>query len=218
MMKNDSNNLGIVYVLTNQAMPGIVKIGMTTRNSMDERMRELFSTGVPVPFECAFACTVPASNCTKIEKALHKAFAPNRVHASREFFKISPDQAIAILDLFDNKKEITEEVNREIDDDLTGEDKASRENLKRQKRPNLNFIEMGIPVGSVITFGHEPDVVEVVVCSEKKVNYNGEEYSLSALTRKLKNLDLNVAPTPYWFYNGKSLADIYEETYPFSED
>lgn len=217
-MKTDNNNLGIVYVLTNPAMPGIVKIGMTTRNNMDERMRELFSTGVPVPFECAFACTVPASNCSKIEKALHKAFAPNRVHASREFFKISPDQAIAILDLFDNKQEITEEVNREIDDDLTGEDKASRENLKRQRRPNLNFIEMGIPVGSVITYGQEPDIVEAVICSEKKVIYNGEEYSLTGLTRQMKNLDFNIAPAPHWFYNGKSVQEIYDETYPFAED
>jgi hypothetical protein len=185
---------------------------------MDERMRELFSTGVPVPFECAFACTVPTSNCAKIEKALHKAFAPNRVHASREFFKISPDQAIAILDLFDNKKEITEEVNREIDDDLTGDDKASRENLRKQKRPNLNFIDMGIPIGSIISVGSEPGALEAIVSNDKRVQYNGEEYTLTALTRKLKGLDYSVAPTPYWFFNGKSLSEIYEETYPFSED
>jgi hypothetical protein len=217
-MKNESNNLGIVYVLTNQAMPGIVKIGMTTRNSMDERMRELFSTGVPVPFECAFACTVPASHCTKIEKALHRAFAPDRVHPNREFFKITTDQAIAILDLFNNKQVITEEVNREIDNDLTGEDKASRENLKRQKRPNLNFIEMGIPIGATISFGHGEDIVEATISNDKRVQYKGEEYTLTALTRKLKNLDYSVAPTPFWFYNGKSLSEIYEETYPFSED
>ena len=217
-MKTNGNNLGIVYVLTNQAMPGIVKIGMTTRDNIDERMRELFSTGVPVPFECAFACTVPASDCSKIEKALHKAFAPNRVHACREFFKINADQAIAILDLFDNKKIITAEVNQEIDEDLTQEDKTSRENLKKQRRPNLNFIEMGIPVGSVITYGQELDIVSAEICSERKVRYNGEEYSLTALTREIKNLDFNIAPTPYWYYNGRSVADIYEETYPFEED
>ena len=33
-MKID-NNRGIVYVLTNSAMPGLVKIGMTTRDSID---------------------------------------------------------------------------------------------------------------------------------------------------------------------------------------
>ena len=34
-------NKGIVYVLTNSAMPGLVKIGMTTRESIDTRMKEL---------------------------------------------------------------------------------------------------------------------------------------------------------------------------------
>lgn len=212
-----NNNLGIVYVLTNQAMPGIVKIGMTTRDNIDERMRELFSTGVPVPFECAFACTVPAKDCDKIEKALHKAFAPDRVHPSREFFKINPDQAIAILDLFNNKTEITEEINREIDDDLTAEDKTSREKLKRQKRPNLNFIEMGIPIGSPLYYAEDEQYM-AIVSSEKTVDYNGETYSLTALTRKLKKLNHNIAPTPYWRYNGESLADIYNDTYPFEED
>lgn len=42
---------GIVYVLSNPAMPGLVKIGKTTRGSVDARLSELYSTGVPVPFE-----------------------------------------------------------------------------------------------------------------------------------------------------------------------
>lgn len=48
----------IVYVLTNSAMPGLVKIGKTTRNDLSSRMSELFSTGVPVPFDCVYACEV----------------------------------------------------------------------------------------------------------------------------------------------------------------
>ncbi len=67
---------GIVYVLTNPVMPGIVKIGMTERSDIDKRLRELYTTGVPVPFECAYACKVDPADCAKIEKALHKAFEP----------------------------------------------------------------------------------------------------------------------------------------------
>lgn len=67
-MNTKQANYGIVYVLTNPAMPGLVKIGMTTRDNLDARMRELYGTGVPVPFECKYACKVKASDCAKIEK------------------------------------------------------------------------------------------------------------------------------------------------------
>ena len=43
---------GIVYVLTNPSMPGMVKIGMTERSEMDARLKELYTTGVPLPFDC----------------------------------------------------------------------------------------------------------------------------------------------------------------------
>ena len=39
---------GIVYLLTNPVMPGLVKIGMTTQEGIDKRMKELYTTGVPV--------------------------------------------------------------------------------------------------------------------------------------------------------------------------
>lgn len=45
------NHIGIVYVLSNRAMPGLVKIGMTTRPELDTRLKELYTTGVPVPFD-----------------------------------------------------------------------------------------------------------------------------------------------------------------------
>ncbi len=50
------NNTGIVYVLSNRAMPGLVKIGMTTRPELDARLKELYTTGVPVPFDVEYDC------------------------------------------------------------------------------------------------------------------------------------------------------------------
>ena len=44
--------VNIVYVLTNPAMPGLVKIGMTDRDDVQRRMSDLYTTGVPLPFEC----------------------------------------------------------------------------------------------------------------------------------------------------------------------
>ena len=201
---------GIVYVLTNPAMPGLVKIGMTSRLDIDARMKELYSTGVPVPFECAYACEVKSSDCAKIEKALHKAFEPNRINANREFFSIKSEQAIAILELF-NRIDVTEEVAAEIENDLTLEDKEANERIKSGRRPPLNFKEMGIPEGAILSFMNNQDV-KVSVIAEKKVSYNGETTSLTAITKQLLGLDYAVQPIKYWLYEGKNLRDIYDET------
>ena len=78
---------GIVYVLTNPAMPGIVKIGKTTRG-VSARLNELYSTGVPLPFRCAYAARVEDES--KVERAFHQAFGPDRINPRREFFDIEP--------------------------------------------------------------------------------------------------------------------------------
>ena len=67
-------------------MPGLVKIGMTTRDNIEERTKELYGTGVPVSFEYKYVCKVKSSDCAKIEKVLHTAFEPARFNANRAFF------------------------------------------------------------------------------------------------------------------------------------
>ena len=214
MAKQDSNK-GIVYVLTNSAMPGLVKIGMTTRESIDTRMKELYSTGVPVPFDCEYACEVKASDCAKIEKALHTAFKPNRINDNREFFQIKPEQATAILELFD-RKDITTEVNAEIENDLTPEDKVAGEKIKSSRRPPMNYREMGLHTGIKLTFVKDSSV-QVTISGDKKVLYNGEEFSLTAVTKRLLVITHALQPTAYWEYEGKNLRDIYDETYSLEE-
>jgi hypothetical protein len=81
----------------------------------------------------------------------------------------------------------------------------------KSRRPNLNFREMGISVGSLLQFT-ESDAT-VAVSSERKVILAGDELSLTAATRQLLGLDYSVQPGPYWTFEGKSLRAIYEETY-----
>lgn len=209
------NHKGIVYVLTNSTMPGLVKIGMTTRESIDARMKELYSTGVPVPFDCEYACEVKASDCSRIEKALHTAFKPNRINDNREFFQIKPEQATAILELFD-RKDITREVTAEIENDLTVDDKVASEKIKSTRRPPLNYKEMGIEVGSKLQFIKDP-LIEVVISGDKRVTYKGEEQSLTAVTKQLLGITHALQPTAYWTFDGKNLRDIYDETYSLEE-
>ena len=60
----------IIYILINEAMPGYVKIGKT--NNLEQRIRSLDTTGVPLPFECFYACTVTDS--AFVERQLHDSF------------------------------------------------------------------------------------------------------------------------------------------------
>ena len=206
---------GIVYLLTNDAMPGLVKIGMTEQEDINKRMNELYRTGVPVPFKCQFACRVEKSECKKIEDALHAAFAPQRINTNREFFRIQVDQAKAILELF-HHPDVTKEVTDAIQNELTPADKAASVRAL-QRRPSLNFYEMGIRKGDKLVWKEDPTIV-VTITSEHKVYYNNEEISISALSAQLKGYKIKyIAPGPYWLYNDKLLGDIYDETYPFEE-
>ena len=204
------NSLSIVYVLSNSAMPGLIKIGHTTQEDAKVRIDQLYTTGVPVPFILEYACKVP--NSEEVEKALHIAFAPWRINAKREFFRMEADQAIAILKLL-HEEDATAEVSRQPSIlDSTSIEAADELN---KKRPQLNFQEMGIAIGELLQSKH--GAATATVFGPRKVKYGDEEMSLTAVTRIVLNIDYSVQPSPHWSYKGRSLKDIYEETYGPSE-
>ena len=84
---------GYIYILSNTSMPGLIKIGCTSR-SPEERRRELSRpTGIPVDFEVEYEIYSP--NIKGVEKAIHKALAKYKF--GKEFFKIDVKTAIDIL-------------------------------------------------------------------------------------------------------------------------
>lgn len=198
----------IVYVLTNPAMPDLVKIGMTTQLEVEDRMRQLYGTGVPVPFDCAFACQV--KDAAEVERALHFAFGDSRVNPNREFFKLEPERVIAVLKLL-KVDEITMEFEKQLEAETEEADKQSATNLKKVRRPRMDFLEIGIPVGATLQFRGRESIAKVL--SEKKVEYQGQECSLTAATRKELGLpdDYPLQPSPYWLYQGKTVKEIYDE-------
>jgi hypothetical protein len=199
---------GIVYILTNPAMPELVKIGMTTRAEVMQRMSELYTTGVPVPFQCSFAGKV--EDVKKTERAFHKAFAPYRINASREFFKIEDSQAIALLEII-----CFEDVTPELIAELNKVDEVSKkagEQLSRNRRPRFNFKEMGIPVGATLNSNFNIETCEVI--DERQVKFREEVMSFTKATRIKLDNHYHVSPGFYWVYEGRKLRDIYNDTYP----
>ncbi len=199
---------GIIYILTNPIMPGIIKIGKTTQEDVKVRMAQLYSTGVPVPFDCEYAAKV--NNIDEVERALHTAFGPDRVNPKREFFEIEANQAITIIKLLEieNVSPLVEQEANVID-----EVELDAGRVYAQKRPKMNFIEMNIPIGSELVFNNNGEVA--IVVSEKTVRFRDEETSLTNATRLAlgEGYAYHVAPGPYWRFNGRKLRDIYNETY-----
>jgi hypothetical protein len=94
-------NEGYVYAMNNEAMPGLIKIGMTT-DTPEERAKELSSaTGVPFPFKVIVCKKV--HNPKVKEAAIHELLSTLgfRVNERREFFNCSlqvVDHLFALID------------------------------------------------------------------------------------------------------------------------
>jgi hypothetical protein len=150
------------------------------------------------------------ANIDDVEKAFHTAFGPNRLNPRREFFEIESGQAIAILKLLE-----LENVSPLVEQEVNVVDPIEIEAGKAfaQKRPRLNFVEMGIPIGSELVFNNNGEIATVI--SERNVRFRNEETSLTNATRQAlgEGYAYNVAPGPYWRFNGRKLREIYNETY-----
>jgi len=98
-------------------MPGLVKIGKTTKNPQ-ERAKELSSaTGVATPFELVYQRLF--NNCHEAEKKVHM-FLENkgfRLNNSREFFEMSTTDAINTILAIDDEEEIVDDFFCEKDGD-----------------------------------------------------------------------------------------------------
>ena len=204
--------IGFVYILKNEAMPGIYKIGVTGRDELDARIDELYNgkTNIPLPFfECVFACRV--KNYKDVEKIIHNAFMDTRVNPNREFFTIDPDRVTPLLKHL-QIDDVTIDIKNKIDQNIDNNDIESIKNII-QKRPKFNFVEMGIQLGSKIIFYDQDNPVEAEVIGERRVKYNDNEYKLTTLTSEILNINYNVRPMHYWKYNDKLLKEYYDETY-----
>jgi hypothetical protein len=80
-----------VYILTNPAIPELVKIGYTSNDPYTRAGQVSRGTGVPVEYEVAWAYKCYKGE--RIEKEVHKYFKKQRVNPTREFFKVTLEEA-----------------------------------------------------------------------------------------------------------------------------
>lgn len=190
----------IIYILVNAAMPGYVKIGKT--NNLEQRMRQLYRTPVPLPFECFYACRV--ENAEKVEKWLFDIFDDRRVSKEREFFEVASERVVAAL-----REKAIEDITPKHDYVESPEDQQAL-NRAKERRAVFNFEMVDIPVGAELVFSRDENVKAKVV-DNRNVEFNGKIVSLSVAAdsalRKLGVQWKSVQGPAYWTYEGETLDE-----------
>ena len=89
---------GFVYCITNDAMPGMVKVGLSRRLDPSIRIEELSNASVPYKFKTH--CIIFTKDCFALESALHREFDDKRVNMAnkkKEFFYITLDEIEKVI-------------------------------------------------------------------------------------------------------------------------
>ena len=168
---------------------------------METRRKQLSTTALPYEYE-VYATYETSGNLEdkKLHKMIDNLNPDLRVTSNREFFVMSPQEAYELLEsiaIISGTKDKLKKV------------KVVEAKKQKVRKPPVNFVKCGIPMGAELIFIENPTVVAKVV-GERKVEYNGEITSLSAISDRIKGYS---TPGPSFFtYNGRKVSDIAEET------
>ena len=192
--------MGIVYVLSNPAFDNYVKVGRTI--DLEQRLKQLDNTSVPLPFRCVFA--VQVDDEIAVERLVHQAFADVRVRTTREFFEIDAQRVIAALKLT-NGVDVTPKAD-------IAEDEESIAALERTvaKRKTYSFSDAQVNVGDILTYSKDDTITSVVV-ADKKIDFEGEIMSVSKAALTLLHREgykwKQANGWAYWMKDGETLGE-----------
>jgi tetratricopeptide (TPR) repeat protein len=113
-----SSNMGYVYVLANSAMPGLVKIGKTTRGTSERAAELSAATGLPTPFIVVYEQLF--DDCSAAESFVHTYLEHKggRVSDNREFFNAPVNEVVRAISLAPGAIESNTSVKDNIEDEL----------------------------------------------------------------------------------------------------
>ena len=192
---------GVVYVLSNPAMDGYIKIGKTT--NLEQRLKSLDNTSTPLPFRCIFAIEV--EDMDQVERLAHQTFKRDRVRSNREFFEIDEEQAVAALKMTGGRNVTPANDLAEDDEALDALDKAT------QKRSRFKFSMLNIKPGEELEYVRDTSVIAKVI-DDTSIEVDGNLTSLSQAALELLHREgvqwKTVQGPRYWTFGGVTLAEL----------
>ena len=84
---------GYVYIITNPAWPDVVKIGLTTRSAVAERVRQLNTADPLRSFRVWYFAKF--NDAPAVERAMHRRFIRSWVNG--EWFRVNPATVERVL-------------------------------------------------------------------------------------------------------------------------
>jgi T5orf172 domain len=98
---------GWIYVISNKAMPNLIKVGHSTKDPQ-LRAQELDHTGAPHPYLVEYEMLIEEPS--KLERQVHKVLSS--VHERKEWFRCTAEEAIAAIQLAAGGRAINESFKR----------------------------------------------------------------------------------------------------------
>lgn len=212
-----NNRKGVIYILTNPSFPDYVKIGYA--DDIEKRLKQL-NRSECVPFAFRVYATYEFNSrlsdlkihsiIDKLNPDLRSIDEFNGQKRVREFYAMRPEEAFAILEamaeIHDCKDKLTlikpnaaeaeeEKLAQEIDTE------------NHEKAENFSFLKCQIPVGAEIEYYDNPDI-KCKVVSDRKVEYQGKEMSLTAAAKIISGKKYSIAGPKFFKYKGEWLNDI----------
>ncbi len=214
-----SDKNGVIYILTNPSFPDYVKIGYA--DDIDKRLKQL-NRSECVPFAFRVYATYEVTSrlsdlklhaiIDKLNPELRSIEDFNGQKRVREFYAMKPEEAYDLLaamaeihDCMDKLKLIRPNEVEAKEEELAQEiDTESHE-----KAENFSFTKCGIPFGAELEYCDNPEM-KCRVVNDRKVEYQGEILSLTALAKRLSGKKYSIAGPRFFKHQGEWLNDIRE--------
>ncbi|MBW7569500.1 GIY-YIG nuclease family protein [Succinivibrio faecicola] len=210
-------NVGYIYILTNPSFPEYVKIGYA--DDVNARLAQL-NRSECTPFAFRVYATYAVDNRLS-DKKIHNIIDTlnpslrsidnwQGKERKREFYAMSPEDAYAILEAIAEIHGFSERLTKcKMDEDAQKDASEAKEieESSRERMSNFSFFSCNIQKGESIEFIEDP-THKISVVDDKNVLYEGKEYSLSALAKKLSGKAYSIAGPRYFSYKGEPLNDI----------
>lgn len=194
---------GIIYIMTT-AVSGLIKIGQTSADNYQERMRSLEANGYYNVSGLKRFFAIEVEDYKEKEDLLIEIFNKHQVGNS-ELFALDYDLVRQLLLSFEGKVIFPKNINKDKEFDEVA--------VTRKQGALFTFYKKGIKEGEEIIFIADKEITAKVV-GEREVEYGGQVWKLSPLTRKIYedrgevNSSGAYQGAAYWEYNGKKLKDL----------